>query len=177
MLVETALKHGIAMLPAAASCWSAPPWKTARWSFRWRTAGKLAAEESRLPRLGLNNIRERLRILYSGRASLELTSRDGASPRRCAYPYANESLDRRRRAPGARRVGAPPGCPSGNRDRRRALNGEEALELVARLVPDLLFLDIQMPGMTGFELLERLDEVPQVIFTTAYDQYAFMPSR
>jgi two-component system LytT family response regulator len=53
-----------------------------------------------------------------------------------------------------------------------ALNGEEALELVARLVPDLLFLDIQMPGMTGFELLERLDEVPQVIFTTAYDQYA-----
>jgi two-component system LytT family response regulator len=53
-----------------------------------------------------------------------------------------------------------------------ARNGEEALELIARLAPDLLFLDIQMPGMTGFELLERLDEVPQVIFTTAYDQYA-----
>ncbi len=53
-----------------------------------------------------------------------------------------------------------------------ARNGEEALELIAKLVPDLLFLDIQMPGMTGFELLERLDDVPQVIFTTAYDQYA-----
>jgi two-component system LytT family response regulator len=53
-----------------------------------------------------------------------------------------------------------------------ARNGEEALELIARLVPDLLFLDIQMPGMTGFELLEQLDDVPQVIFTTAYDQYA-----
>ncbi|MGD0869860.1 MAG: LytTR family DNA-binding domain-containing protein [Bryobacteraceae bacterium] len=53
-----------------------------------------------------------------------------------------------------------------------ARNGEEALELIARLVPDLVFLDIQMPGMTGFELLERLDDVPQVIFTTAYDQYA-----
>jgi two-component system LytT family response regulator len=53
-----------------------------------------------------------------------------------------------------------------------ARNGEEALELIARLVPDLLFLDIQMPGLTGFELLERLDQVPQVIFTTAYDQYA-----
>jgi sensor histidine kinase YesM len=39
--------------------------------------GQLAEEETRLPRLGLNNIRERLRILYSGRASLELTSRDG----------------------------------------------------------------------------------------------------
>ena len=53
-----------------------------------------------------------------------------------------------------------------------ARNGGEALELIPRLAPDLLFLDIHMPGMTGFELLERLDEVPQVIFTTAYDQYA-----
>jgi len=53
-----------------------------------------------------------------------------------------------------------------------ARNAEEALELIARLAPDLLFLDIQMPGMSGFELLERLEQVPQVIFTTAYDQYA-----
>ena len=37
---------------------------------------------------------------------------------------------------------------------------------------DVLFLDIQMPGATGFDLLERLDRVPAVIFTTAYDQYA-----
>src|SRR5208283_6220425 len=51
-------------------------------------------------------------------------------------------------------------------------NGKEALDLIAKLVPDVIFLDIQMPGMTGFELLERLDDVPQVIFTTAYDQYA-----
>ena len=53
-----------------------------------------------------------------------------------------------------------------------ACNGEQALSEIARLSPDLLFLDIQMPGMTGFELLERLDDVPQVIFTTAYDQFA-----
>jgi two-component system, LytTR family, response regulator len=53
-----------------------------------------------------------------------------------------------------------------------ARNGEEAIAEIARLSPDLLFLDIQMPGMTGFEILERLDDVPQVIFTTAYDQYA-----
>ncbi|MEO1588647.1 MAG: LytTR family DNA-binding domain-containing protein [Bacteroidota bacterium] len=38
--------------------------------------------------------------------------------------------------------------------------------------PDLLFLDIQMPGKNGFELLEMLDEVPLVIFTTAYDEFA-----
>jgi two-component system LytT family response regulator len=53
-----------------------------------------------------------------------------------------------------------------------ARNGEEALALAAQLSPDLLFLDIQMPQMSGFDVLERLDDVPQVIFTTAYDAYA-----
>jgi two-component system LytT family response regulator len=53
-----------------------------------------------------------------------------------------------------------------------ARNGEEALDLIDRLSPDLVFLDIQMPGMTGFDLLEQLDDVPPVIFTTAYDCYA-----
>jgi two-component system LytT family response regulator len=53
-----------------------------------------------------------------------------------------------------------------------ARNGEEAVEQIRKLTPDLVFLDIQMPGMTGFEVLERLDDVPPVIFTTAYDQYA-----
>lgn len=53
-----------------------------------------------------------------------------------------------------------------------ARNGTEALELIAKLTPDLLFLDIQMPGMTGFDLLGSLDEPPQVIFTTAFDQHA-----
>lgn len=53
-----------------------------------------------------------------------------------------------------------------------ARTGEEALRLVPALAPDLLLLDIQMPGMNGFDLLERLDDCPQVIFTTAYDHYA-----
>ena len=53
-----------------------------------------------------------------------------------------------------------------------ARNAEEALELAPKLAPDVIFLDIQMPGMTGFDLLERLEDVPQVIFTTAYDAYA-----
>ena len=53
-----------------------------------------------------------------------------------------------------------------------ARSGTEALEMIADLAPDLIFLDIQMPGMTGFELLEALEDVPHVIFTTAYDQYA-----
>jgi two-component system LytT family response regulator len=53
-----------------------------------------------------------------------------------------------------------------------ARNGEEALALAAQHAPDLLFLDIQMPQMSGFDVLDRLDDIPQVIFTTAYDAYA-----
>jgi two-component system LytT family response regulator len=47
-----------------------------------------------------------------------------------------------------------------------------AREAVQRLQPDLLLLDIQLPSGTGFDLLEQLDPLPLVIFTTAYDQYA-----
>lgn len=53
-----------------------------------------------------------------------------------------------------------------------AENADEAYRLILELKPDLLFLDINMPGKDGFELLEMLDEVPEVIFTTAYDEYA-----
>lgn len=53
-----------------------------------------------------------------------------------------------------------------------AQNSEEAELLIKQFQPDLLFLDIQMPGRTGFDLLESLDEVPHVIFTTAYSEYA-----
>lgn len=53
-----------------------------------------------------------------------------------------------------------------------AVNADDAEEKIATLKPELLFLDIQMPGKNGFELLESLDNVPKVIFTTAYDEYA-----
>lgn len=53
-----------------------------------------------------------------------------------------------------------------------ARDADEARELVEQLSPQLLFLDIQMPGRDGFELLEQLEHVPQVIFTTAYNEYA-----
>jgi two-component system, LytTR family, response regulator len=53
-----------------------------------------------------------------------------------------------------------------------AVNAEEAMNMVNELNPDLLFLDIQMPGKTGFQLLEELDAVPYVVFTTAYDEFA-----
>ena len=53
-----------------------------------------------------------------------------------------------------------------------AVNADDAFEKINTLKPDLLFLDIQMPGKTGFDLLEMLDSVPKVIFTTAYDEFA-----
>jgi two-component system, LytTR family, response regulator len=51
-------------------------------------------------------------------------------------------------------------------------NVEQAEGLVESLSPDLLFLDIQMPGGSGFDLLSRLEQLPQVIFTTAHDEHA-----
>ncbi|SHF33169.1 LytR/AlgR family response regulator transcription factor [Pedobacter caeni] len=51
-------------------------------------------------------------------------------------------------------------------------NAEEAIEMIRDLNPDLIFLDIHLPGKNGFEILQGLDKVPMVIFTTAYDQYA-----
>ncbi len=53
-----------------------------------------------------------------------------------------------------------------------AMNADEAFQMINDLNPDLLFLDIQMPGKTGFQLLEMLDSVPLVVFTTAYDEFA-----
>jgi two-component system LytT family response regulator len=75
--------------------------------------------------------------------------------------------------------------PPARRELRRLLTGfpwvevvgeagniNQAAEMVETLAPELLFLDIQMPGGSGFDLLTRLEDVPQVIFTTAYDEHA-----
>lgn len=57
----------------------------------------------------------------------------------------------------------------------QAANGLEAVELVEQLTPDLMFLDIQMPGLDGFQVVRELmgrSQVPRFIFVTAYDRYA-----
>ncbi|MCX6263619.1 MAG: response regulator [Bacteroidetes bacterium] len=53
-----------------------------------------------------------------------------------------------------------------------AANVDEGIEKIELLHPDLIFLDIQMPGKNGFELLAEVEKAPRVIFTTAYDEYA-----
>jgi len=54
-----------------------------------------------------------------------------------------------------------------------AAKATEGIEKIESFNPDLIFLDIQMPGKTGFDLLSELERAPKVIFTTAYDEYAF----
>ncbi len=53
-----------------------------------------------------------------------------------------------------------------------AANGEEACDVIEALRPDLVFLDIQMPGLSGFEVLARLTRRPRIIFVTAHDEFA-----
>jgi two-component system LytT family response regulator len=53
-----------------------------------------------------------------------------------------------------------------------AANANEGIEKIEGLSPDLIFLDIQMPGKTGFDMLTQLERAPHVIFTTAYDEFA-----
>lgn len=53
-----------------------------------------------------------------------------------------------------------------------ANNGVDAVKMINEFKPDLVFLDIQMPGLTGFDVLKHLDELPHIIFSTAYDEYA-----
>ena len=53
-----------------------------------------------------------------------------------------------------------------------AANVDEGIEKIELQNPGLIFLDIQMPGKTGFDLLAELEKAPRVVFTTAYDEYA-----
>ena len=60
----------------------------------------------------------------------------------------------------------------------QCMSGKKALEAIGKLKPDLVFLDIEMPAMNGFEMLEQFAEIPfAVIFTTSYDQYAIKAIR
>lgn len=109
----------------------------------------------------------------SGAASLNL-SQDGD----CVLAWIASSTvhdphrpDRRFRA-GALRTGTSAARIPGDRDRRPGRRYAVAHALIEAQAPDLLLLDIDLPGGNAFELLERLEQIPQIIFTTAFDAYA-----
>jgi len=53
-----------------------------------------------------------------------------------------------------------------------AINGIDGIEKIKEFNPDLIFLDVSMPGMNGFEMLKQLEDLPQVVFVTAHDEFA-----
>lgn len=53
-----------------------------------------------------------------------------------------------------------------------AINGIDGIERIKEFNPDLIFLDVSMPGMNGFEMLKQLEDLPQVVFVTAHDEFA-----
>jgi two-component system, LytTR family, response regulator len=55
---------------------------------------------------------------------------------------------------------------------QECVNGPEAVHAIDTLEPDIVFLDIQMPGLSGFQVLQHIVHVPQIIFSTAFDKYA-----
>ena len=79
----------------------------------------------------------------------------------------DEALARRGLAHRLRTIGGVRVCGE-------ARNGREALEAIREEAPDLVFLDIQMPGMSGFDLVRELESgtMPSIVFVTAYDEYA-----
>lgn len=58
-----------------------------------------------------------------------------------------------------------------------ANNGVDAVKMINEFRPDLVFMDVQMPGMSGFDVLTHIEEIPQIIFSTAYDKYALQALR
>ena len=134
--------------------------------------------------VGLRNTRERLKVLYGDAHSVEVARRIAGPARRDA-PAAGDlgamGLTGPIRAiivddePLARR-----GLELRLRDLKdfeivaQCANGREAIEAVAAHAPDLMFLDIEMPGIDGFEVLRRVPQtsMPMVVFVTAFDRYA-----
>ena len=55
---------------------------------------------------------------------------------------------------------------------KECANGKDAVSSINELEPDLIFLDIKMPGLDGFQVVQQITHLPQIVFTTAYDQYA-----
>ena len=131
---------------------------------------------------GLANLRERLPAFYGADARLELhggraarrARRDRVHGRAAHDHERPTAADRRRRAAAAR-APAPRtwrGCGPSCRSSAEARNGREAVELFDTHLPQVVFLDVHMPGLNGVEAARAIARRAQIVFVTAYEQYA-----
>ena len=129
--------------------------------------------------IGLRNIRERVQIIYENPGLIRTVNVNGKIYRNFVYSSRKVIMTEKIRTlivedeELARNL-----LKSYLKDQEsielihECENGFDGVKMINELKPDLIFLDIQMPKITGFEMLELLDHKPEIIFTTAYDQYA-----
>ncbi len=140
--------------------------------------------------IGLRNVNERLRVIYGANYALHLQSVPGEGHPRAHRDSGTGRADARSPhepcrhfAPWSSTTNNWPAtsCASCSNEAGeveivgQAGDGPAALRMAGELRPDLLFLDVQMPGLTGFEVARRLlqtELLPQLVFVTAFDQYA-----
>ena len=175
-LVENGIKHGLSKLSGGGEIAIATRVTSQGLCLDvGNTAGPAGPAEGR-EGIGMANAAERLQLLFGSEATLRLDrSAPGwttASVRIPTPPRAMKVVivddERLARAELKRLLAAHPGVEVAG----EAANSEEARALLGRVRPDVMLLDIEMPGGTGFDLLSSLDEAPRVIFTTAYDEHA-----
>ena len=141
--------------------------------------------------VGLTNTRSRLDRLYGEAAALTVRENPGGGllvdiyiplrRRRLGGRAAgerqwreNSRLGRRRSADGARAAGVAAAAEPGVEVAGTAASGPEAVDASCAASPDLVFLDLQMPGMDGFKVIEAIgvERMPATVCVTAYDEYA-----
>jgi CheY-like chemotaxis protein len=121
---------------------------------------------------GLQLLRSRLASVFGDKGTLRIESRPGATS--CVMEVPARYYGRRGGRRAARRDPVDPAArKDGARHGRRSTGDPvSAPAMLAAHAPDVLFLDVEMPELNGFELLERVATLPLVVFTTAFDRYA-----
>jgi two-component system LytT family response regulator len=174
-LVENALKHGIAQQQDGGIIRIDITAKEGFVQITVENPGTLNSERLTTG-IGLKNLQERMQLQYQGKAKFcncTTTQRNGFShhidPAIMIKIRVVIIDDERAARDELKRLleNYPDFEVAGE-----ARNADEAKAQIENLHPDLIFLDIQMPGKSGFDLLESLEKVPQVIFVTAFDHYA-----
>ena len=179
-LVENAIYHGIELLPEGGEILISGKREgrylqitvsnpVARGKARGKTGNNMA----------MSNIRQRFELAYGSRASVEVDNSDDRFIVTLRFPIDEDAAMKvlivDDEQPARDRLRQILADEDGYDVVGEAANGIEALDVASRVSPDIVLLDIRMPGMDGIETahhLNSMDTPPAVVFTTAYDEYA-----